>query len=423
MPLDPDWLRAQGPDAALLHDMDLCFPGRVPARLGVAVSGGGDSVALLHIAWRWATRLGQQIEAVTVDHGLRTEAAAEARAVADFCARLEIPQTTLRWQGAQGGNTMATARAARYRLIADWARGRDIGGVLLGHTADDVAETFLMRLGRKAGVDGLSAMDVIFERNGLTWARPLWQRRREALRAYLRRNAVEWIEDPTNEDPSYDRTRARALLAALTPLGVNVTGLTETAHALRMSRSALEHYTAQEAQNHVTEDRGDLLIPRRADPPLHPEIERRLISRGLQWVAGAAYAPRRTTLANLEAALAEDGPRQTAAGCLVTEDAGSVLRIAREYNAVKDRRSATTETWDGRWSLDGPHAPGLEVRALGEGIKDCRDWRDTRLPRASLMASPAIWQGDVLIAAPLAGHNSDWSARIVTSFASYLLSH
>lgn len=423
MRLAPDRAAAQGRDAALLQIVARCFPDGPPGRIGVAVSGGGDSVALLHLVWRWARQIGQKIEAVTVDHGLRPEAAQEARAVADFCGRLDIPQTTLRWQGADGGNTMAAAREARYRLIAEWAQDRGIGAVLLGHTADDVAETFLMRLGRKAGVDGLAAMEATFRRYGVTWVRPLWRQRRDDLRAYLRRNAVGWAEDPTNQDPHYDRTRARAVLAELEPLGVDVAGLTETAQALRMARSALEHYTAQEAQRHVTEDRGDLLIPRRAHPPLHPEIERRLLSKGLQWVAGAAYAPRQTTLANLEAALANDGPRQTAAGCLVIAQAGPVLRLAREYNAVRDRRCATTRLWDGRWQLDGPHAPDLEIRALGAAVKDCPDWRDTGLPRASLMASPAVWQGDALIAAPLAGHNPAWTARIVTSFTSCLLSH
>jgi tRNA(Ile)-lysidine synthase len=423
MRLDSDWLREQGDDAPLLSAVDTCLPRDRAARLGVAVSGGGDSVALLHLVWRRARYLGQEVEAVTLDHGLRPEAAAEARAVADLCARLGVRQTTLEWTGARVGNIMAAARDARYRLIADWARDRGIAPVLLGHTADDLAETFLMRLGRKAGLDGLAAMDQTFRRQGMTWSRPLLQQTRAALRAYLRRNAVDWTEDPTNDDPRYDRTRARAGLGALAPLGVDVEGLNETAEALRMARSALEHYTAQEAQRHVIEDRGDLLIPHGLDAGLHPEIERRLIARGLQWVAGATYAPRRTTLANLRSALENEGPRQTAAGCLVTARAGSVLRLSREPNAVAQTRCATRKIWDGRWRLDGPHAPGLEIRALGEGVRDCPGWRDTGLPRASLMASPAVWRGDALIAAPLAGHSSDWTARIVTSFASDLLSH
>jgi tRNA(Ile)-lysidine synthase len=423
MRLDPDWLREQGADAFLLSAVDTCLPGDRAARLGVAVSGGGDSVALLHLAWRRAQHLGQGLEAVTLDHGLRPESAAEARAVADLCTRLGVRQTTLEWTGARGGNTMAAARDARYRLIADWAKDQDIRAVLLGHTADDLAETFLMRLGRKAGLDGLAAMDQTFRRQGMTWSRPLLQQDRAALRAYLRRNAVDWTEDPTNDDPRYDRTRARAALAALAPLGVDAEGLKETAEALRMARSALEHYTAQEAKRHVIEDRGDLLIPHGPDAGLHPDIERRLIARGLQWVAGAAYAPRRTTLANLRSALENDGPRQTAAGCLVTAQAGPVLRLSREPNAVAQTRCATREIWDGRWSLNGPHAPDLEIRALGGAVKACPGWRDTGLPRASLMASPAVWRGDTLIAAPLAGHGSDWTARIVTSFASFLLSH
>lgn len=423
MQLDPDWLMAQGEDAPLLHVVDTVFPGGPPPRVGVAVSGGGDSMALLHVAWRWAQQTGHQVEAVTVDHGLRPAAADEARAVAASCARLGVPHSILRWDGSKTGNTMAAARSARYRLIADWARARDVGGVMLGHTANDVAETFLMRLGRKAGVDGLAAMDVTFERHGITWARPFWKRQREALRAYLWRHGVDWVEDPTNDDAAFDRTRARAALEALAPLGIDVEGLKETAHALRMARSALEHYTAEAAGKHVVEHNGDLLIPLGARPPLHPEIERRLISKGLQWVASEPYAPRRSVLYNLDAGLADDGSRHTAAGCLVTQEPGRVLRISREYEAVKTTRCATTEIWDNRWKLDGPHDPGLEIRALGRAVKDCPEWRNAELPRRSLMASPAVWKGDELIAAPLAGNNPDWTARIVTSFPSYLLSH
>jgi tRNA(Ile)-lysidine synthase len=141
----------------------------------------------------------------------------------------------------------------------------------------------------------------------------------------------------------------------------------------------------------------------------------------MRWFSGAEYAPRHTAMLEMEAALGE-AQKHTLSGCLLTrEDAD--LRITREYNAVRAATCPTTEVWDGRWQLDGPHATDLHIAALGAAVKDCPDWRETGLPRASLMASPAVWREDTLIAAPLAGHNPAWTARIVTSFASSLLSH
>ncbi|KPP84916.1 MAG: tRNA(Ile)-lysidine synthase TilS [Rhodobacteraceae bacterium HLUCCA08] len=424
MQLGQDWLARQHPDdAMLLHCIDTAFLLHPPTRIGIAVSGGGDSVALLHLFHRWTQVSGVPIEAVTVDHGLRDAAVEEAAWVADLCARLGVAHTTLRWNEAPRGNVMAAARAARYRLIADWAGARGIGGVALGHTADDIAETFLMRLSRKAGLDGLAAMEARFERHDVQWTRPLWQQGRADLRTYLDRQGQDWLEDPTNADPGYDRTRAREVLAALGPLGIDAAGLTGTAHALFMARSALEHYTHQEARTHVTEDRGDLLIRRHAAPPFPPEIERRLLRKALHWVGGGAYPPRESALINLEAALALHGPRHTAAGCLVSEEAGPVWRISREPAAVAGLACPTTQVWDGRWRLDGPHAPGLEIRALGTALSDIDGWRDTGLPRRSLLASPSVWDGETLISAPLAGWENGWRARIVTSFGTFLVSH
>jgi len=276
-----------------------------------------------------------------------------------------------------------------------------------------------MRLGRKAGLDGLSVMRARFARAGMDWARPLLSCTRDDLRAYLRRHGLSWVEDPTNDDPSHDRVRARRTLAALAPLGLDAEAIHHSAGALRMARLALDHYTSVEARRHVIEDRGDLLIP---DPmPVPDEIAQRLQTRALQWVSGADYPPRWSAHTGLDAAL-RDSPRHTIAGCLVTRE-GGMRRFSREWNAIKQLAGPSTDLWDGRWRMTGPHAAGLQVRALGEGVTLCPDWRASGLPRRSLLATPAIWQGDTLVAAPLAGLRNGWDARIVTSFDAFLLSH
>ena len=142
--------------------------------LGVAVSGGSDSVALLLLVRAWAAVSGREIAAVTVDHGLRAGSAGEAADVAALCARIDVAHDVLNWRGWDGrGNLQDHARRARRDLIADWAQERGIATVALGHTLDDQAETVVMRLARGSGVDGLAAMAVVSQAACVVWLRPL----------------------------------------------------------------------------------------------------------------------------------------------------------------------------------------------------------------------------------------------------------
>ncbi|SEV89374.1 tRNA(Ile)-lysidine synthase [Cognatiyoonia koreensis] len=407
-------------DKALLHWIDRAFGAERPARIGVAVSGGGDSMALLHLYMRWAQQSGVPIAAVTVDHSLREGSAAEAAKVACFCAEHGIAHETLVWDNWDGhGNLQAAARDARYWMIAAWALANDIDGIALGHTKDDSVETFLMRLARKAGIDGLALMESQFTREGLRWARPLWLATRADLRSYLARHDVDWIDDPSNDDVDFERVRVRQALVALSDLGVSQDALHQTAHHAAQARDALDHYTRIEAGLHITQVGGDLILP--AKPDLPAEMIRRLWTKAVQWVGRLDYPPRATSIRHLQGGLALDG-KATAGGCLAITEGGQV-RITREHQAVKMMTGATHLPWDKHWQLEGPHAKDLHVAALGEAVKDCPDWRETGLPRASLMATPAVWRGDMLIAAPLAGDSRGWTAQIVADFHSSLLTH
>ncbi|SLN49841.1 tRNA lysidine(34) synthetase TilS [Pseudooctadecabacter jejudonensis] len=426
MRLTPDQLAAFGPDGGLVHFIDTAFSVPLPDKVGVAVSGGGDSMAVLHVAKAWSDLAGIPVEAVTVHHGLRIDAMQEAEAVAAFCAQAGIYHETLKWAGTEAsGNIPAAAREARYRMMAEWAQARGIGGMLVGHTADDVAETFLMRLGRKAGVDGLSLMDVRFDRHGMRWARPFWQQNRADLRDYLRRHDVTWADDPTNEDETYDRPKARRALGVLAPLGITVDGLKDVALNILSARTALEYYAMQEAERAVTFSGGDVIIARTTFPD---EIKRRLWLAALRHINGAGYAPRQSALGEMEQGLGSTG-KHTLAGCLVTQS-DTETRFSREFAACAGDMTwphgAPSVLWDGRWEVtveDSSRIVGnLTVRALGNAVSQVADWRETGLSRASLMASPAVFEGDRLQSAPVAGHNNGFRARIVAAFGSFLLS-
>lgn len=419
-----------------------------PAAIGVAVSGGGDSMALLHLAAAHARAAGIGVEAVTVDHGLRPEAASEAQDVAAACAALGLRHEVLRWTGwSGGGNLQDAARAARRALIADWAARRGLGAVLLGHTADDQAETVLMRLARGSGVDGLAGMPEAVPGRP-PFLRPLLGLRRAVLRDWLRARGIGWAEDPGNADLRFDRIKARQMLDALGGLGLTPERLLQTADHMRAAQASLQAAAAAFAARHVTQDRGDLLLDRAALRIEAGDEPRRVLAAALAWVGGAAYRPRYAALAAAADAVRE-GRRATLGGCLLMPQDGGA-RITRELAAVAGLRAraeaaATEIAWDRRWRIARGGLPvpqGGEVAALGpEGLPCCPQWRASLLPRATLLASPAVWLGGRLLAAPLAGPvvpppdappppapqegdpAAGWSARIVADSIDTLLSH
>ncbi len=405
----------------LLSGLKASFAPGPPKGLGVAVSGGGDSLALLHLLARWRWEGGPELAAVTVDHGLRPEAAGEAALVARACAGLGIAHETLRWSGWDGrGNLPDQARRARYRLIADWAGRRGLGEVALGHTLDDQAETVLMRLARGSGVDGLCAMAERRRQGGIVLCRPLLGVRRAELRDFLRGLGVGWAEDPTNDDPAHDRVLARRALAAVQTLGITADGLVATAARLRLARQVLAQAAHDLARDAARIEAGDVILRRDLIDAAPAETRLRLMSHALCWVASAEYRPRFSALA---AAMgrAAGGRRATLHGCLIMPRKGG-YHITRELASVPGD-GAVEALWDGRWRVSGPVATGATVRALGkDGLAQLPRPRDRTVPEASLLTRPAIWQGGRLVAAPLAGWANGWSVTLTRNEADFLTS-
>ena len=390
--------------------------------MGVAVSGGSDSMALLHLMSA-AAPAGCAISAVTVNHNLRPEAADEARFVGKMCAVLNVRHTVLVWDhGAVAGNLPDAARRARYGLMAGWAQGLGIASVMLGHTADDQAETVLMGLARGAGLDGLCGMRAWWDQGGVRFERPLLGVTRAALRQYLTHLGVGWVDDPTNDDTAYQRVKARRALAVLQPLGVTVEGLGEVARNLAAARHALVAGMAEAAARLVRDSAGGLTIDRQDLLRLPEEICRRLMLAALRWVSGAQYAPRADSVSRLLAAIVA-GTDTTLWGCRIRATDAEV-RLVREPRAVASVVCPTDRLWDNRWRVEGPPEAGLQVRALSaDGLRACKDWRATGHSRDALLVSPAIWRGEVLVAAPLAGFSNGWTARIDAGFSSFIISH
>ncbi len=370
--------------------------------IGVALSGGGDSTALLHLC----LEAGFRVEAVTVDHRLRAESPAEALAVGEACRLLGVPHAVRVWEhGPVAGNLMDAGRRARMRLIRDWAMSRRIGVVVLGHTRDDVAETVLMGLARSAGIAGLSGMRGAWQEDGVRFVRPLLPAGREELRDWLRVRGIGWVEDPTNEDDRFTRVRARKALVALGPLGITAERLAAVAENLARVQEALSEQVADAGR--CVEERAGALRLDAALWQAPSEVQRQVVLAALMWLSRDDYAPRADEVARLVAALRE-GRDATLAGCRVRKG-----WLMREPRAVGET-VAVGALWDRRWLVEG--AAG-EVRALGaEGLRQVKDWRKAGLPREVWLVTPGVWDGDRLLAAPAAGLSAGWTARVQDPF-------
>ena len=404
--------------------------------IGVAVSGGGDSMALLDLAETWSRVRGVAVASATVNHGLRPEAAGEAEMVAAFCASREIPHDTLRWTGWDGkGNLQAAARAARRDLLTDWALSKGLKAVVVGHTADDQAETVLMRLARGSGVDGLAGIP---DRTGgdIPFLRPLLGFGRAELRDYLIAQGIAWVDDPSNDDEAFDRVRARKMGGILADLGLTRERLLQTAEHMRAAQKVLKAEALRRAEQDVTTEGGDLVLVRSLLDLAASDTEPRVLAAAIGWVGGeAVYKPRFASLKDTaEAVLA--GQTRTIGGVILSPQAGGKVRLTREAAAVTGLETeidpeAAPEAgylWDGRWRIlpttrQSPVAKGLRIRALGNGVLSCPDWRASGLPRASLAATPAIWSDNRLESAPMAGFLNGWSAIIAQDFLSCLVTH
>ncbi len=401
-----------------------------PKDIALAVSGGGDSMAMLALAHNWTQLWGVHLHVVTVDHGLRAESTAEAEMVAKFCADLGWPHTTLRWHWDGRGNVMDAARRARLDLIGGWLEPHfpDISHVLMAHTADDVTETFLLRLARGSGVEGLAAMRPRRRTpQGFDVIRPCLEMSRAELRQYARTLHVPWVEDPTNEDPSYDRSRARALLPALAELGLDAAKLELTAQRMRRASHALTARAVQVA-GQVAKDlgAGALGFERDRFAAVERDTQMRLLAAACMWVSGADYRPRADGLeALLERVLA--GGAGTLCGALL-DTKPDHIRIFREPSAIEltpEPYSGPHTKWDHRWRITGPVNPPENacIAPLGDALSQIKDWRDSGLPRPALLASPAIFEGKLLISAPVLGLDPAWQAQIDTSFGEFLETH
>ncbi|NKB46115.1 MAG: tRNA lysidine(34) synthetase TilS [Alphaproteobacteria bacterium] len=195
-------------------------------RFAVAVSGGPDSMALCRLMKEWVDARGLRVVGVTVDHRLREEGQSEAQQVSRWLSKFEMEHETLAWEHGETIKTLdrspqAAARDARFDLLCGWCRENSISALMTAHHADDQAETFLYRLVRGSGVDGLAAIAPDTKRNGVRVLRPVLTIPKADLIATCDAYGQAWVNDPSNGDDAFARVRLRRIMAALEQEGLD----------------------------------------------------------------------------------------------------------------------------------------------------------------------------------------------------------
>lgn len=359
-----------------------------------AVSGGSDSLALLLLLKSFLDRQAPDIRvlAVTVDHGLRPEAAAEARAVATLCRQIGIEHRTMVWSGDKPRTGLiAAAREARYRLLAEAADAIDADAIFVAHTMDDQAETVTMRARRGAGI-GLAGMARATLYDERIWlVRPLLRARRQALRDYLNGLGIAWIDDPTNENRHYERVRVRATLEH-----DHVTALAARAETAGHAREGLGHRSADLVERYATMPARGLF---RLDPAMFDGSDASVhaLRLVLATAGGAPRLPDRDRVADLAHRLAAGSLRVALSRALVDARKPAVW-IRREKRALPETEvSSSPLPWDGRWRIVATdETTALRVAACGNAAAALLPAIPPEAPeslvRAALSTEPGIFE-------------------------------
>ncbi len=394
--------------------------------MAVGVSGGADSLALLVLLARH--RAGG-LFALSVDHGLRAQAAHEVRHVARVSRKLGVPHIILRHRGILGSG-QAAARRVRFELLAAWCRRNHVRYCALAHQQADQVETFLFRLARGSGVDGLAAMqsqrrDFRFD---VDFIRPLLDVPRACLEAVLIQEGIPWREDPSNSDPAYSRTHLSRALAILAEAGISADRLARAARSAARLRGVLSDAAADFLRREVEfTAAGYCWLPRDAFAALPRAVSERVLGGILRRIGGRAFRPSAEKLANFYNDFYRGlGAHQmlsswmlsgrtfsgrTLSGCRIVPR-GARLLIFRELADIGPSiylRSGGRGIWDRRFQVrvsDGLGAPHEQFEIAPLGLNCSRDI-ETDIPPIVRPSLPALWREGRLVSVPHLGLAAD----------------
>lgn len=264
----------------------------VGKKLAVAVSGGIDSVCLLH----WMHNAGMDITALHVNHRLRPSADVETQYVQDLCKSLNVPCQVFFWDDDKPTSGLeAAARDARYNMMINWCKQNNIEALAVAHQADDQIETFLMNLARGSGVTGLAAMRDVSMRDGVKIIRPLLKVYRSELQKYCDENNIKYFHDEMNFDPHYTRVKIRQNRHLLRDaLGIRDDRIMLAIENLGRARDALDNDINWRIESVIDGNEAFFSCSFLFDPA--PDISLKFLGRLIQKIGGDDYQPRLKSL-------------------------------------------------------------------------------------------------------------------------------
>ena len=399
--------------------MDKSGPFESNPHLVVGVSGGADSMALVLLIEEWANAHGGQVTALTVDHGLRQNSSTETKQVSRWLASRPVEHIVLHWEGPKPDSAVqASARKARYQLMADWCHENAALHLFVAHTLDDQVETYLMRKRRGSQDTGLSGMSAVTEMAGCRLLRPLLTSRGSALRDWLRQINQQWIEDPSNKDRKYERVRMRQLITDSDLDPMELFGeAADYGNQRRVGEAVMAELMASSVMCHPAG------FVRMAIPPFMDQ-ERSLIqgtlSRILVCVGGGEYpvSPEKLMSLGEQFRTGKFGGNVTLGGCLIckSDDQVVICRENRNLPAAISPRSDAEILWDGRYrlkvKLQNTEAGQICTLApLGEtGWKQINSLVSgqvrAQIPHAVRLTIPALFDDQGVSSAPLLDYKS-----------------
>ena len=308
-------------------------------RLALAVSGGPDSLALMQLVARWrdTCKAGPELSVLTVDHGLRPDSREEAELVERIASERGLRHAILTWVVGENrfASLQARARTARYDLMAGYCHAHDIPALVTAHHLDDQAETFLMRLKRGSGLDGLAAIPEKGAWAGITILRPLLDVPKARLVATLNEAGLSFVSDPSNSDPRFERARMRERSDALSALGLTPEALALSARRLRRAREALDAAAQDFLARHSTmSEAGYAAIDREALATAPREIALRALAQLIAAVGGGETPVQLAKLENLLAALEANPEKAHTLGRCRLETFSGRLGLFREVRGA-----------------------------------------------------------------------------------------
>jgi len=393
--------------------------------LGLAVSGGSDSLAMLYICNDWALEKKVKLHCITVDHKLRSESAKEAKLVANHCSGLGINHEIVEWKhgGNIDGNLSDLARSARYELIDKWRK--DLNFVVVGHTQNDQIETFFMNLKRGSGIEGMKGMPLSFWRpEGYYILRPLIHSSRESLQQFLQEKNITWVSDPSNLNEDFERISQRKTWEILKSKGFSESRIELSMAHMRRAHDAFKIMLPIQFRQIGKQELTDLLWDYKAFIALPEEFKLRFISSAVMWNGNLHHRPRFKAVLDVLKNM-EEKKTTVLGGAIFYHHVGKI-RMTTEFKSLKDStvNCSLGSVWRNIWEVKRAIKNGYIAPIGINGNNQLSKRQRSSMPYRSRIIQPGIFLKEKLLLAPtLDVENSGYLSFCGIKFKDFLKSH